>query len=153
MSTQTQEIGQYELLHNEFLPGLYRAAFYLLGDGETAQEATARAWESTYADPLRRADKPLFAAALESNLVKQCFLLAKKAPRYRTTTPDGMDQPLLAVLAALQISDRALLVFAAVQGRTPAEISAALGQPEHFVTHRLHKLTTRVCNPNLALCR
>lgn len=147
MKRQPMSKQQFERLYGRFLPQLYRAAIYLLGDGEAAARAAGEAWIRTAASA-RALDERTFGIETARRLYRMC----ERASRKISFRPGGLpdvtnpcDSALLAQMEELDFEERELIVLSAVQNFPVCEIARILGMSEWAAGMRLRRAVEKVC--------
>ena len=134
MKRQPMGKQQFDRLYGRFLPQLYRAALYLLGDGKAAAACTA--------------DERAFAVEAVRRLCKMCERADRGLGGYSSALAEEVDArgaALLEQLGGLCFEDRELVVLSAVQNFSVCEIARILGMSEWAAGMRLRRAVEKVC--------
>lgn len=147
MKRQPMGKQQFDRLYGRFLPQLYRAALYLLGDGKAAARAAGEAFTRTAAAACT-ADERAFAVEAARRLCKMCERADRGLGGYSSALAEEVDArgaALLEQLGGLCFEDRELVVLSAVQNFSVCEIARILGMSEWAAGMRLRRAVEKVC--------
>ena len=147
MKRQPMGKQQFDRLYRRFLPQLYHAALYLLGDGQAAARAAGEAFTRPAA-AVCPADERTFGVEAARRLCRMCERADRGPAEYSAALAEDVDArgaALLEQLSALGFEDRELVVLSAVQNFSVCEIARILGMSEWAAGMRLRRAVEKIC--------
>ena len=153
MEGQNRPDRRFDKLYEQYVPALYRAALYLLGDREAAAQAAECAWlEAVRA--CGDCDERAFPVEYTRLLLGCCDRLHRGVDYQIDEVAPSLSiraLELLLPLSRLGYSERRLVVLSAVQGFSPAEIARILCIPPRLVEARLQHAVGKLCRKTVAV--